>query len=78
MIKTNFVFQLDSKEDADIIIRSLKPELKKRISNTKIDIKISEKKILLNIEAENISSIRAACNSYLRWIKTALDVKNSI
>ena len=78
MKKACFVFNFDSIKDAEIIAESLNPEIKHKIPKTNIEVSISDKKFLLTIEAKDVSSLRAACNSYLRWIITVLNVKNTI
>ena len=39
---------------------------------------LSGKTFKITIEASDLSSLRAAINSYLRWINTAIDVKKTI
>jgi tRNA threonylcarbamoyladenosine modification (KEOPS) complex Pcc1 subunit len=78
MAKAEIIIDMDSNSDVRIIIDSISPEIKNKIPNTTIKLNISNNKILLNINSKNLSSLRAACNSYLRWINTAINVKNSI
>jgi tRNA threonylcarbamoyladenosine modification (KEOPS) complex Pcc1 subunit len=78
MKKASFTITFDSVDDAEIINDSINPEIKHKIPKTKADISISGKKLFLKIEANDISSLRAAINSYLRWIGTALNVKKSL
>jgi tRNA threonylcarbamoyladenosine modification (KEOPS) complex Pcc1 subunit len=78
MKTASFVFNFDSAEEARIIAESLDPEIKQKIPKTNVQVTISEKTFSLKIEAKDISSLRAACNSYLRWINTALNVKKTI
>ena len=78
MRKANFVLVFDSEEEARIVAESLSPEIKHRIPKTKVEVSLSNNTFSLEIEAKDISSLRAACNSYLRWIKTALDVKKTV
>ena len=74
----NFVFNFDSEEEARIIAESLDPEIKQKIPKTKVQVTLSNKNFSINIEARDLSSFRAACNSYLRWIDTALKVKKTV
>ena len=78
MRKASFVLVFDSEEEARIVAESLSPEIKNKIPKTKVEVSLSNKTFSLEIEAKDISSLRAACNSYLRWIKTALDVKKTV
>ena len=77
-MKVRFVFDFDSTKEAKVIAESLQPEIKHKIPKTNIDVSISEKTFSLSIEAKDVSSLRAACNSYLRWINTALNVKRTV
>ena len=76
--KALFVFVFDSDEEARVVAESLGPEIKHRIPKTNVDVSLSKKKFSLKIEAKDISSLRAACNSYLRWINTALTVRKTV
>ncbi len=78
MKKASFVFVFDTVEEARVIAESLSPEIKHKIPKTNVDVSISKKTFTLEIEAKDVSSLRAACNSYLRWINTALDVKKTV
>ncbi len=78
MMKVKFVFDFDSTKEAKVIAESLQPEIKHKIPKTNVDVSISEKTFSLSIEAKDVSSLRAACNSYLRWINTALNVKRTV
>jgi len=78
MKKACFVFSFDSSDEAKIIAESLDPEIKNKIPKTKVDVRLLDKQFFLNIEAKDTSSLRAASNSYLRWINTALNVKKTV
>jgi len=78
MIRVRFVFDFDSIKEARVIAESLQPEIKHKIPKTNVDASISERTFSLSIEAKDVSSLRAACNSHLRWINTALNVKRTI
>ncbi len=78
MKKACFVFNFDTAEEAKIIAESLDPEIKHKIPKTNVEVSLSDKKFSLKIEANDVSSLRAACNSYLRWINTALNVKKTV
>ncbi len=78
MKKACFTFEFDTNEEAKVIADSIYPEIKKRIPKTKVETKLSEKNFSIIIHAEDLSSLRAAINSYLRWINTALSVKKTV
>lgn len=76
--KASFKFYFDSSPEAALIAASLSPELKQKIPKTNVEITHSDNTLLLNIQSNDVSSLRAACNSYLRWINTAISVKQLI
>ena len=78
MKKACFTFKFNTKEEARIIAKTLDPEIKYKIPKTKIKLVLNGKSFFLKIETRDISSLRAACNSYLRWINTAINVKKKI
>jgi KEOPS complex subunit Pcc1 len=77
MKKACFVFNFDSSKEASIVANSIDPEIRNKIPKTKVYTKLSGKNYSITIEAEDTSSLRAAINSYLRWINTALNVKKT-
>jgi len=78
MKSAKFIFNFDSEEEAKIIAQSLSPEIKNEIPKTNVEVTLSGKTFCLEIETEDVSSLRAACNSYLRWINIALNVKKTV
>ena len=78
MFEAKFKIPFNSEEEAKIILKSIFPEIKKKISNTEIDLYSNKNIIFLEIRSKNTSSLRAACNSYLRWINTAYSINNVI
>ena len=78
MKKARFKFVFDKPVDAKIINESISPEIKHKVPKTNIEIKQSDKTIFLEITSNDTSSLRAAINSYLRWINTAINVKNIV
>ncbi|MEW6069277.1 MAG: KEOPS complex subunit Pcc1 [Candidatus Thermoplasmatota archaeon] len=69
----NFIFELECNK-ANILKQALLPESKREIPRTKTEIKSERNKLILRIEAEDTSALRAAINSYLRWIECSLEV----
>ena len=78
MKKASFIFVFDSEKEAKIVAESLNPEIKHKIPKTEIEVSLSGKTFFLEIEATDVSSLRAACNSYLRWINTAINVRKTV
>jgi len=75
MKKATFTFVLNEKT-SDIVAKSLLPESKRNLPRTKVEIKNKKNKLILSITADDVSALRAGINSYLRWIKTAVDMSN--
>ncbi|WP_456329295.1 KEOPS complex subunit Pcc1 [Archaeoglobus sp.] len=57
----------------EAIFKSIKQEEKEAISRAKVYQ--SEEKLVLEIEAEDVSDLRAAINSWLRLIKMCVEVE---
>ena len=49
------------------------PESEREIQRTSVSVITEEKWLMLSITAEDTTSLRAAINSYMRWIKVAMD-----
>jgi tRNA threonylcarbamoyladenosine modification (KEOPS) complex Pcc1 subunit len=76
--KATFLFFFPSVRDACIVAQSLSPEIQHRIPKSNVTFIIDKKTLKITIKSEDVSSLRAACNSYLRWIQTALSVKQLV
>ena len=78
MKTAKFVFNFDSSEEARIVSESLDPEIKNKIPKTNVKVNLTGKTFTIDIDAKDVSSLRAACNSYLRWIITAQNVQKTV
>lgn len=78
MKTASFVFNFDTKKEAEVVARSLDPEIKHKIPKTDVTVSLSDRTFTIEIQAKDTSSLRAACNSYLRWINTALNVEKTV
>jgi tRNA threonylcarbamoyladenosine modification (KEOPS) complex Pcc1 subunit len=78
MISAKFIFNFDSENEAKIVLGSLSPEIKNKIPKTDAELVIDKNTLFLDISSEDISSLRAAINSYLRWMNTAISVKKKL
>jgi len=67
--------EFDTIEQAHIIYGSLRPELSKKIPQTNSTITQVEHKLILSLTAHTTPILRAALNSYGRWIQTAMNVQ---
>ena len=75
-VDMQFQIEFEDFDQANIIMKSLKPELNSSPSeraNAQINLK-KDKILDIRIKASDATSLRAAVNSYLRWIMLSLDV----
>jgi tRNA threonylcarbamoyladenosine modification (KEOPS) complex Pcc1 subunit len=71
----SFVFHFPSFQTACVVAQSLSPEISHKIPKSNVTFTIEKKMLMMIIESDDVSSLRAACNSYLRWIQTAISVQ---
>jgi tRNA threonylcarbamoyladenosine modification (KEOPS) complex Pcc1 subunit len=60
------------------MVTVLSPEIAHKIPKSTVAVSLDGTLLKLTIEANDVSSLRAACNSYLRWIQTALAVEELV
>jgi tRNA threonylcarbamoyladenosine modification (KEOPS) complex Pcc1 subunit len=63
-----------SDKDAKVIVGALSPELQERIAKANIQLHFDNNTVFLEIKTSDVSTLRAAANSYIRWIETAVNV----
>lgn len=61
-----------------VVASSLLPEIDRKIPRTKVQVNENENALYLVISAEDTSALRAAINSYLRWIAVGIETYNEI
>jgi tRNA threonylcarbamoyladenosine modification (KEOPS) complex Pcc1 subunit len=64
------------KSISQIVIQSMQPELDQIGSRTKVRLIETDDGITLSFDANDISSLRAALNSYLRWLDCIIATTN--
>jgi len=65
--------------DAEVILSSLKPEVESLSSNrSMVKIERNGNGVVLIIEADDVTALRAAVNSYLHWIQGIIDIGKRI
>lgn len=57
--------------NADAVAGSLSPETAERIPRTRIEVERGEGEVTIRVEAQDLASLRAALNSYIRWANVA-------
>jgi KEOPS complex subunit Pcc1 len=63
---------------SDLLIQTLKPETATDLPRTKVEIGTEEGGLVIRVMAEDATALRAALNSYIRWLKLALDTEEVI
>ncbi len=63
-----------SAPDAGTVYGALSPEAGRDIPRTKVRASMEDGSMVLRVEATDLSALRAALNSYLRWIMVAEEV----
>jgi len=64
---------IELESDAGRLLReALSPETQRTIPRTKVKIGGRGKHVTIDIEAADVNALRAAINSYLRWVTVGL------
>ncbi len=62
-----------------VIISSLKPELESGVSErSRVILKSSDKGVVVEVSADDVTALRAAVNSYLYWIQSIIDIGSRV
>lgn len=68
-IETEFIVEFDNSTDASIVYNSILPEIEAETNErSKSNLKLDSNKLVINILSQDIVSLRASINSYVRWI----------
>lgn len=71
--------ELPSEKMVKTLFKALLPETEKpSTSRSKISIEGESKKLILQIEAKDTSALRAALNSYLRWVSLVRNIYKAV
>jgi KEOPS complex subunit Pcc1 len=57
--------------NADVVAGALSPETTEKIPRTTVSVLKREGSVHIDIEAEDQNALRAALNSYIRWMNLA-------
>jgi len=69
----NLVFLADHSSN---IFRALKPELDNKLVRSKVWLEFGHSYIRLKIDSDDLVSIRAALNTWIRLVKIAIEIEN--
>ena len=76
-IETDFEIDFDNNHDAEIIYNSISPEIElENNTRSRTNITLKENSIHININSDDVVSLRASINSYVRWIKLSIEILN--
>jgi len=67
-----------SGERAGTIFGAISPEAGREIPRTRVAASLAGDSVELRIDASDLSALRAALNSYLRWIRIAEDMNQVV
>jgi len=70
--KAKISINISSDKHLISLLEALRPETKKSGNRSKVNIKKDGSLIILNVEAKDTVALRAALNTYLRWIGSAI------
>lgn len=72
----NAIVSITGRENfANILWKSLKPEVERPSSSrSRILLDLQEETIRIMISASDVTALRSTLNSYLRWVKSIIDV----
>ena len=57
--------------NAGVVLGALSPEMAERVPRTRVQVEAGEGEVTIKVEAEDLASLRAALNSYIRWADVA-------
>ena len=66
-----FIFETD---EPDKVYQALAPELEDEIHRSNVDLILSDRSITLKIRGEDVVSLRAAVNTWIRLVKIAFEM----
>jgi KEOPS complex subunit Pcc1 len=74
-VKAEFEMEFENPWEAEVILKSLEPEIASAPSQrSSTNLKLVNNILKMEIDAADVTSLRAAINSYLRWIRLSYDV----
>ncbi len=63
---------------AEVVSKALSPELTERIPRTKVDVTTRGGEVVIEVEADDMTALRAALNSYIRWSNVAEETAEEV
>lgn len=72
--RAEFVFRVEDKKSAQDIFRALSPEMEDEIHRSNVDLVLYEDGVRLELKGDDVVSLRAALNTWMRLIKIAFEM----
>jgi KEOPS complex subunit Pcc1 len=72
--RAEFFFQAGDPKSAENIYRALSPEMEDKIHRSNVDMVLCEDSIRLVLKGDDIVSLRAALNTWMRLLKIAFEM----
>jgi KEOPS complex subunit Pcc1 len=69
-----FVFQVKDQRSAQDVFRALSPEMEDEIHRSNVGLVLCEDSIRLELKGDDVVSLRAALNTWMRLIKIAFEM----
>jgi len=63
---------------APAVMGALCPEMGREIPRTRVKLAQEDGDIVLDVEANDLGALRAALNSYLRWIEVSEEISSMV
>ena len=76
MRKAVFTFELGPERN-EAVLAALRPEASREIPRAQASVRLEGGRLHLEISAEDSASLRAAVNSYLRWVNVAAEAADA-
>lgn len=74
-IDTELIIDFDNEHDANIIYNSIGPEIEYEDNERSTSrITLMDNSVIINIKSKDVVSLRAAINSYIRWINLSVKI----
>jgi len=61
---------------AEIIYKALMPELEDELHRSRVEMQLREGSLALSVQGEDVVSLRAALNTWIRLVKIAFEMVN--
>ncbi len=72
--RAEFVFRIEDQKSAQDIFSALSPEMEDEIHRSNVDLILCEDSIRLELKGDDVVSLRAALNTWMRLIKIAFEM----